>query len=47
MNIAQSYNNWRGYRNAVAELSQLSNRNFADIGVNRADIRATAQRAAR
>ena len=46
MNIVKSYNNWRGYRNAVAELSQLSNRNLADLGIARADIRAVARRAA-
>jgi uncharacterized protein YjiS (DUF1127 family) len=46
MNIAKSYSNWRNYRNAVAELSGLSNRNLADLGIARADIHAVARRAA-
>jgi uncharacterized protein YjiS (DUF1127 family) len=45
MNIVKSYNNWRQYRAAVAELSGLSNRNLADLGIARADIRAVARRA--
>jgi uncharacterized protein YjiS (DUF1127 family) len=46
MNIVKSYNNWRNYRNAVAELSGLTNRNLADLGIARADIRAVARKAA-
>ena len=46
MNIVKSYNNWRSYRNAVAELSGLTNRNLADLGIARADIRAVARKAA-
>ena len=46
MNIVKSYNNWRNYRTAVAELSGLSNRSLADLGIARADIRAVARKAA-
>ncbi len=45
MNLTRSYNNWRNYRNAVAELSSLSNRSLADLGIARADIRAVARKA--
>jgi uncharacterized protein YjiS (DUF1127 family) len=47
MNVVKSYNNWRNYRNAVAELAGLSNRNLADIGLARANIRAVARQAAK
>ena len=46
MNVVKSFNNWRQYRTAVAELSGLSNRSLADLGIARADIRAVARRAA-
>lgn len=46
MNVMKSYANWRSYRNAVSELSGLSNRSLADLGIARADIRAVARRAA-
>ena len=46
VNLTRSYKNWREYRTAVAELGALSNRNLADIGVNRADIRAAARKTA-
>lgn len=45
MNIVRTYNNWRNYRNTVAELGAMSPRHLADIGVNRADIRALARKA--
>jgi uncharacterized protein YjiS (DUF1127 family) len=47
MNIARSYQNWRNYRNAVAELSMLSNRELDDMGVARANIREIARKASR
>jgi uncharacterized protein YjiS (DUF1127 family) len=47
MNIAKSYNNWRSYRSAVAELSMLSDRDLSDLGIARADIRAVARQAAK
>jgi uncharacterized protein YjiS (DUF1127 family) len=43
MNIAQSYRNWRTYRNTVAELDRLSNRDLADLGIGRSDIRRIAR----
>lgn len=43
MNVVKSYQNWRSYRNAVTELSGLTNRNLADLGITRADIRAVAR----
>lgn len=42
--MMKSYNNWRAYRNSVAELSSLSNRSLADLGISRADIRVVARR---
>jgi uncharacterized protein YjiS (DUF1127 family) len=47
MNIAKSYNSWRRYRSAAAELSMLSDRDLADLGIARADIRAVARQAAK
>ena len=46
MNLTRSYSNWRNYRNSVTELSGLSNRTLADLGIARADIRAVARKAA-
>jgi uncharacterized protein YjiS (DUF1127 family) len=42
-----SYKNWRSYRSTVAELSGLSNRDLADIGIARANIRDAARKAVR
>ncbi len=46
MSMMNSYRNWRTYRNTVAELSELSNRNLADMGLVRANIREAARKAA-
>ncbi len=46
MNMMTSYKNWRAYRSTVAELSGLSNRNLADMGIVRANIREVARKAA-
>ena len=46
MSMKTSYRNWRAYRNTVAELSELSNRNLADMGLVRANIREVARKAA-
>jgi uncharacterized protein YjiS (DUF1127 family) len=46
MNVVKSYNNWRHYRTAVTELSGPSNRNLADLGIVRANIREVARGAA-
>lgn len=45
MNVARSFSNWRKYRQTVAELDRLSNRELSDLGVNRADIRSVARSA--
>lgn len=45
MDIARSYQNWRSYRNTVAELRGMTDRNLADLGIARADIRAVARSA--
>jgi uncharacterized protein YjiS (DUF1127 family) len=45
MNFAQSYKNWRTYRNTVSELDRLSNRDLSDLGISRADIRRVARSA--
>jgi uncharacterized protein YjiS (DUF1127 family) len=47
MNMMTSYKNWRNYRSTVAELSGLSNRDLADIGIARANIRDAARKAVR
>lgn len=36
--ISEKLNAWRRYREAVRELSQLSDRELNDIGVRRGDI---------
>ncbi|MBS3648133.1 DUF1127 domain-containing protein [Pseudaminobacter sp. 19-2017] len=38
MNLLRNYRNWRRYRETVNELSRLSNRELADLGISRADI---------
>ena len=45
MNFAQSYKNWRTYRNTIAELDRLSNRELNDLGIARTDIRRIARSA--
>jgi uncharacterized protein YjiS (DUF1127 family) len=45
MDIARSYRNWRTYRNTLSELDRLSNRDLADLGISRADIRSVARSA--
>ncbi|PSJ56757.1 DUF1127 domain-containing protein [Kumtagia ephedrae] len=42
MNIIRNYRNWRRYRDTVNELSRLSNRELADLGISRADITVVA-----
>jgi uncharacterized protein YjiS (DUF1127 family) len=36
--LAEKLNAWRRYREAVKELSQLSDRELNDIGIRRGDI---------
>jgi len=44
--ISEKLNAWRRYREAARELSQLTDRELADIGVRRGDIEAIARRSA-
>ena len=44
--ISEKFQAWRRYRDAVRELSQLSDRELADIGVRRGDIEEIARRTA-
>ena len=45
--VAQKITEWRRYRTSVRELSQLSDRELADLGINRGDIVAVCRKAAR
>ncbi len=47
MNIARSYKNWRSFRNTIAELERLSNRELSDLGIARGDIRSVARSSVR
>jgi len=38
MNLLSTYRNWRNYKVTINELSRLSNRSLADIGMKRGDI---------
>ena len=44
--ISEKLQAWRRYRDAVRELSQLSDRELADIGLRRGDIEGVARRSA-
>lgn len=44
MNILRNYRNWRRYRDTVNELSRLSNRELADLGITRSEIVSVASR---
>jgi uncharacterized protein YjiS (DUF1127 family) len=41
------YARWQRYNRTVAELGSLSNRDLADLGINRADIQRVARDASR
>ena len=41
--ITEKLNAWRRYREAVRELSQLSDHELSDIGISRCDIDAVAR----
>ncbi|AMS42282.1 DUF1127 domain-containing protein [Aminobacter sp. NyZ550] len=45
MNLLRTYRNWRAYRETVNELGRLSNRQLADLGINRGEIQSIARRA--
>lgn len=47
MNIARTFRTWRRIRETRADLSRLSNRSLADLGITRAEIPAVARRLAR
>jgi uncharacterized protein YjiS (DUF1127 family) len=42
--ISEKLSAWRRYREAVRELSQLSDRELEDIGIRRGDIEFTVRR---
>ena len=42
--ISEKLASWRRYREAVRELSQLSNRELDDIGIRRGDIEFVVRR---
>lgn len=45
MSLIRNFRNWRRYRETVTELNRLSNRELADLGINRHDIHAVARKA--
>jgi len=45
--VVRQYRNWKQYRNTFDELSRMSNRELADIGINRGDIARYARMAAK
>ena len=47
LSIVRFLQSWRRYNQSLAELSQLGDRELADIGVSRSDIPAIAWRASR
>lgn len=44
MNLLETYRRWRTYRRAVEDLKQLSDRNLADIGIDRGEIHGVVRR---
>ena len=44
--ITEKFSAWRRYREAVRELSGLTDRELTDIGINRFDIAAIARQTA-
>lgn len=42
--IIATYRSWRKYRHTCEELSRLTNRELADLGILRADITSVARR---
>ncbi|MBO0663427.1 DUF1127 domain-containing protein [Jiella sp. MQZ9-1] len=43
MNLVRSYKTWRRYRETLNELSRLSRRELADLGISRSDIPTVAR----
>ena len=46
VNIVRAYNNWRRYRETVAELGRLDSRELSDLGISRGDIPFIAMKSA-
>ena len=46
-NLIRFLQRWRRYNRSLRELSQLSDRELADIGINRAEIQAVSWSAAK
>ena len=46
MGIARSFNSWVKYRQIANELDRLSNRELADLGIERKNISRVAMKAA-
>jgi uncharacterized protein YjiS (DUF1127 family) len=44
--LANKFGAWRRYRNSIRELSRLTDRELADLGLNRYDIATVARRSA-
>ncbi|MEJ0012639.1 MAG: DUF1127 domain-containing protein [Bauldia sp.] len=44
--LVNSYRAWRKYRETFKELSQLSNRDLADVGIRRSEIAMIARQSA-
>ncbi|MHC5653803.1 DUF1127 domain-containing protein [Stappia sp.] len=42
-NIVRKYQSWQKYRRTYDELSRLSNRELADLGIGRGDIQFIAR----
>ena len=42
--ISEKLNAWRRYRDAMRELSRMSDRELSDIGIRRGDIEFVARR---
>ena len=45
MNLINGFKNWRKYRETYGELSRLTQRELADLGINRGEISQVARRA--
>ena len=43
MNLIHDYRNWRRYRNTLNELRALNDRELADLGIGRGDLRRIAR----
>ena len=47
MNLIQNFRDWRAYRATVSELDSLSNRQLADLGISRLQIKTVARKGGR